>query len=55
MMKKKYIAPEMILVEVNHTDVICTSTLQYGGNGGGIPAEAPEMRQRGSSWSDYEM
>ncbi len=54
MMKKKYIAPEMIQVEVDHTDVICTS-LQYGGVGNGLPAEAPEMRQRGSGWNDYEM
>lgn len=53
-MKKQYIAPQMVVVEVAQNEVICTSAPIYGGYGNGIPAEAPEMRRRGTGWDDYE-
>lgn len=51
-MKKKYITPATTEIEISQNEVICTSNLYYGGEGDGIPAEAPIVR--GTGWSDYE-
>lgn len=53
-MKKIYIAPSLTVIELDETSIICTSEFDVpiGGNGGGRPAGANNMRN--NDWSDYE-
>ncbi len=52
-MKKKYIKPEITVVELDATGVVCTSQhLGYADDRDGIEFES--SCRRGSGWSDYE-
>jgi hypothetical protein len=55
-MKKSYQKPEVLVVNIESSQIICLSTnagLTPGGGGNG-EGRAPEIRMRGSDWSDYE-
>lgn len=55
-MKKLYTEPTIVVIELGDVDDVCmvqsTGSLEAGGSGNGIPAEAPSRRS--SSWDDYE-
>ena len=56
-MKKQYIQPMINVMEVDITEVVCTSPYQQGtsgpNSGDGWEFDAPGSR-RNSGWDDYE-
>lgn len=55
-MKKLYTEPTIVVIELGDMDDVCmvqsTVSLESGGDGNSIPAEASSRRS--SSWDDYE-
>lgn len=55
-MKKLYTEPTIVVIELRDLDDVCmvqsVGSVESGGPGNGIPAEAPSRRT--SDWSDYE-
>lgn len=53
-MKKIYIEPTVVVIELRDMSDICMvqSTVDFGGNAGGIPAESSQRRSNG--WDEYE-
>lgn len=57
MKKKEYIQPELLVVNISSTEVVCTSTQIIGSGGSNAGTgynEADASMRRGSDWSDFE-
>lgn len=51
---KRYIAPEVVVIELDLRESLMVSSPVGFGDGETISMEAATVRQRSSDWSDYE-